>query len=145
MIALYLLAAHFVGDYALQTRWQAARKFTDAGFRTRHVLAYCLPFVPIAFYAAPTWRSAVGFLAGLYVLHFLTDTRRAQSTLGDVVGWWFRTPAQRLQEWQDAPRYETLGRTSDSLPPNPWTPIGILIDQTLHLCQLALLGGLLLQ
>lgn len=145
MIALYLIAAHMIGDYVLQTRWQARWKATDYRYRFRHVVAYCLPFFPIAFVFGRNSFDTWLFMTLLALLHNLTDSRRFHSTLGDVVGWARLGQEQRLLEWQDAPAYESLGRTSDSLPPNPWTPISLLIDQTLHLCQLALLGGLLLR
>lgn len=163
MTGLYLLAAHMLGDFVLSDRWAAARKLDDAFSRTRHVLAYCLPFAPVAFYAAPTWRDAVGFLAALYALHFLTDARRARSTLGDWVAWRLMPPSRRADEVAESrirrlqvgdyhsglalvqirPSDEQATRTK--VPPNPWEPIPILVDQALHLCQLALLGGLLLR
>lgn len=162
MIALYLLAAHMVGDFVLQTRWQAERKLGDACVRTVHVLVYSVPFVPIAFYVAPSWRAAVSFLAGLYVLHFLTDSRRVRSTLGDWIAWQLTGPEGRADELERVElRKLTVGEYHSApallrfrpsperaaraaVPPNPWTPVPILVDQTLHLCQIALLGGLLL-
>jgi hypothetical protein len=162
--ALYLLAAHMVGDYLLQTRWQAAAKFEDAWARTRHVLGYCVPFVPVAFYAAPSARQAVVFLAALYVLHFLTDARRVRSTLGEVLAWRLLLPPsqkadelqeERLRVIQPGEYHSTPAllkvRPSDEqaarakLPANPWPTIPLAVDQTLHLAQLAVLGGLLLR
>lgn len=166
MIGLYLLAAHLVGDFVLQTRWQAAGKFTDPWLRFRHVLAYSVPFYPIAVIEADGWRS-VGFMAALLFLHALTDSRRFLSTLGDCIGWYAMPTDDRLgrvtlndpRTMRDGTRVRitTTGQSGRALyedrgdlvilldlPPNPWTPIPILIDQTLHVCQLALLGGLFL-
>lgn len=164
MIALYLLAAHLVGDFVLQTRWQAAGKFTDRALRTRHVAVYCLPFVPVA-----VWRigwQAFPFLLSLYVLHWLTDSRRFRSTLGDWVGWRCRPfitrisvpdpahrPGERIQIGSGVAKIlavEPEGSGWDylvrlELEPNPWSPMPILIDQALHVAQLALLGGLFLR
>lgn len=145
MIALYLLAAHLVGDFVLQTRWQAAGKAgwtTEAvELRARHVLAYCVPFVPLAIIYAPDTRRALGFMAWLYVLHFLTDSRRFASTVGDWVSWTFTGAGETYDVGE---RHGEAIEGCPRLLPNPWTPIPILIDQTLHVCQIALLGGLLL-
>lgn len=147
MIALYLLAAHLVGDYVLQTRWQAARKLTHGAYRVRHVTAYCLPFVPIAAIYG-TWGpdrhvSGLLFLLGLWLGHLAIDSRRFTSTLGDWIGWnlgGMAPPAEKRGV------HAAMGAPLDrlDLPPNPWQPIALCIDQTLHVCQLALLGGLLL-
>lgn len=149
MIALYLLAAHMVGDFVLQTRWQAEAKLSESSARLRHVATYCLPFVPVAFVYGQVgpldrWSAGMIFIGWLALLHFLTDSVRFRSTLGDVVGWYYRTHEQRLVELRES-FASTIGKTSDSVPPNPWPPMPILIDQTLHVCQLALLGGLLLR
>jgi hypothetical protein len=143
VIALYLLAAHLVGDFVFQTRWQAAGKLADWRLRFRHVLVYSLCFVPIAaVYASSAWRGAA-FGCLLFVLHYLTDSRRFPSTLGDWVGWrlsYGRGPvAGTLKDPGDAERPIYV-----RLPPNPWTPMPLLIDQTLHVCQVALLGGIFL-
>ncbi len=139
MIALYLLAAHMVGDYVLQTRWQAVGKFAPPGMldsaesfelRTSHVTSYCLPFIPIAVVYSRDYRYAGAFMVWLFLLHFITDRQRFHSTLGDWFAWTFNIGYV-------APRQEPL-------PPNPWPPLPILIDQSLHIVQLAVLGGLFL-
>lgn len=169
MLPLYLLAAHLVGDFVLQTRWQAAGKTgwktAAVALRARHVLAYCVPFIPLAIVYAPDARRALGFMAWLYALHFLTDSRRFYSTLGDVVAWRFSTRRHVTITGGDvfkvgdrirvgAKPLDPTGRVTGScggytgidldLEPNPWTPVPILIDQALHFVQLAVLGGLLL-
>lgn len=147
LIALYLLAAHLTGDFVLQTRWQAVGKFGDSdkavALRARHVTTYCLPFVPIAIiYSNDRWEAA-GFMMALYWLHFFTDRQRFTSTLGDWIAWQTMNPKQRHLEWgkrdvRDIPLDMT------QIPPNPWPPMPILIDQTLHVVQVAVLAGLLL-
>jgi hypothetical protein len=159
MLALYLVAAHLVGDFVLQTRWQASGKFgggvTAFDLRTKHVLGYCLPFVPVAIVFSPDAWHAADFMVLLYALHFLTDTRRFRSTLGDVVGWWFASPESRSRQVGEArgriyefPPYYAYPPVDVErklpLPPSPWAPLPICIDQTLHVCQLALLGGIFL-
>lgn len=174
MLGLYLLAAHMVGDFLLQTRWQAVGKFTDHRYRLRHVFAYCMPFWPIAaIYGRSPWWHGLAFVMGLYLLHYLTDSRRFLSTIGDAVAWYGGrgnvpippdAPLETITvegigtkaRMADGDGGETIGlvtrwhddmpsRLFVSLPPNPWPPMPIMIDQSLHVAQLALLGGLLLR
>lgn len=130
MIALYLLAAHLVGDFLLQTRWQAALKLTSARVRARHVAGYLIPFVVVLALLRPSWGHAVTFVCLLAVLHFLTDSRRFYSTPGEWIVWAVR-------------RYR-YGWLVLRLEPNPWPAMPLMIDQSLHLVQIAVLGGLLL-
>lgn len=152
MIALWLIASHMVGDFVLQSRWHAAGKLTDAEERVRHVLAYTLAFLPVT--AAYThafdghaWRSPHGeawtgilFLLFLGSLHYVTDSVRFKSTLGDVLGWRLR---RHLPERDLAARGEEPVPVSP--PPNPWKPTALLIDQTLHIVQIAALAGIFLE
>lgn len=195
LLPLYLLAAHMVGDYLLQTRWQAAGKFgwTDkaVALRTRHVAAYCVPFMPIAGVYAHGWLfpfdhdatiivhgKACVFIAALFALHFLTDSRRFLTTPGEWLAWklrnetaWYlirdpslyfeplpvaelrRSRVSMTGESKDGPftKHGTVREVGGTdvlihwdLEPSPWAPTPILIDQTLHAFQLALLGALLL-
>lgn len=146
MIGLYLLAAHLIGDFVLQTRWQAARKLVDRGLRLQHVFCYSLPFLPIALFVhGRWWWSGPAFYALLGVLHYLTDSRRYPSTFGDWVGWQTMAPDARQREWGAASAVDRIGvQNMDVLPPNPWTPIGMMVDQALHVAQLAVLGGIFL-
>lgn len=158
MIGLYLLAAHMVGDFVLQTRWQAAGKFDDYRLRARHVAVYCLPFIPIAAWRTISGHDGAGwhgahagawafaaFMLWLAVLHFVTDSRRFHSTLGDFIAWRF----------ESVRRYDVTGEMPDvggyrprfaygRMAPSPWPPLPILLDQSLHAVQLAILGGLFL-
>jgi hypothetical protein len=97
MLPLYLLASHLVGDFVFQTRWQADGKFgwePDAvALRSAHVVAYGAAFLPIVLwrcFSGPPWWHAPAFFAFLILLHWLTDSRRFQSTVGDYVGWRLR-------------------------------------------------------
>lgn len=111
------------------------------------------------------------FMTSLMVLHFATDSHRFRSTLGDVVQWTldrFNAPAEVRKAWVDYlygvdPTFEltgfpeptpewrlarargVTGRTLWFPPPNPWGSAPIMIDQTLHICQLALLGSVFLR
>jgi Protein of unknown function (DUF3307) len=166
VIALYLIAAHMVGDFLLQNRWQAAYKLGDRWYRLEHVIGYCLPFIPIVALYARGWWQAGAFMAALAVLHFLTDSRRYLSTLGDVAEWTIerrRDPDGTTEVWVDylyGPDADTSAFTTEQRlekarnlnvrvlrlpPPNPWGSAPLMIDQTLHVCQLALLGGLFLR
>lgn len=155
MIALYLLASHLFGDFVLQSRFQAVGKLTDRAARTGHVLTYTAAFVPVAVVEAPcAWRAAA-FLAGLFALHWLTDSRRFRSTLGDVSAWRIGSPGYGARDdgWRRRVWEERANDPDSDVdepesvwwpPPNEWPAMPLLIDQTLHVCQLALLGGLLL-
>lgn len=148
MIALWLLAAHLVGDFILQTRWQAVGKFGStrdaSALRAKHVLAYCLPFVPIAFAYAGGPGRALGFLLLLAVFHYATDARRFTSTLGDTIAWHFGSAGPPVEKrGVHAAMGADLGQFI-KLAPNPWSPLPTLIDQTLHVVQIAVLAGVLL-
>jgi hypothetical protein len=159
VIGLYLLAAHLVGDVLLQTRWQATLKLRNQRMRAQHVAGYCLPFVPIAvLYGRWSWSPAA-FLSLLAVLHFATDSRRFHSTLGDLIQWridLWRDPLPLKRAWLDYalaaadrnPAIRAIDVSDKAVrwpTPNPWPPIVLMVDQTLHLCQLAILGGVLLR
>lgn len=138
MLGLYLIAAHLVGDYLLQTRWQAAGKFgwtrEAVNFRTRHVAAYLLPFVPIALiYGSPL--EAFGFLVWLGVLHWFTDAQRILVTPGEWLVWKLETRALD-RKYLAKPSKIPL----ESMPPNPWPSLPLAVDQTLHILQLTVLG-----
>lgn len=158
MIVLWLLAAHLVGDFVFQTRWQATGKFgwSDRAYwlRARHVFTYTLAFVPVAivYGSAKEYSGAAAFLSVLAILHFLTDAQRFTSTLGDRIVWRFLP--ERIRELEvrtdlhllhgpDANR-AVPGEWLDHPPPNPWAPLPLVIDQTLHLIQIAVLADVFL-
>ncbi|MFL5309502.1 MAG: DUF3307 domain-containing protein [Myxococcales bacterium] len=140
MTGLYLLAAHLVGDFVLQSRRMAALKLDDARVRAEHVGCYLLPFYPLACWQSwhrPVWHG-VGFLVGLGLLHYLTDSRRFRSTLMDWIEW----RLDRTHIIRD--EFGRLTKVRTRLKPNPWSPAPIILDQTLHVCQLAVLAGVML-
>lgn len=157
MIALYLLAAHLVGDFLLQNRWQAVGKLTDRWLRVQHVIGYLIPFCGLVAYVHPALWRAAAFLGALAVVHYLTDSRRFYSTLGDVIQWrldHLTDPVALKREWLEyvVGRAESAGLRAVDVSdeavkwptPNPWPATPLMIDQTLHIVQLAILGGLLL-
>jgi uncharacterized protein DUF3307 len=135
VIALWLLLAHLVGDYLIQTRWQAVGKFgwtrEAVRFRTRHVLGYLIPFAPIAL-AYGTALEALGFLVWLGVLHWLTDAQRITVTPGEWL-WWHIDEVQSKKD-------EEGRRLVEPITPNPWPSLPLAIDQTLHVAQITILG-----
>lgn len=153
MIVLWLIVAHLAGDYLLQTRWQAVEKFgwtTSAILtRARHVEGYLVPFIPIAFvYAGQS--HALRFLEALAVLHFLTDAQRFTRTPGELLAWHLGRVDDETKR-NACPVFvgkniRVLPVVADGLrlPPNPWPPIGLAIDQTLHLIQIAVLAQVFL-
>lgn len=75
-LTLYALAAHFAGDWPLQSDWMADQKLDSAWVRTQHVAVYTLVFVPLV--VAAEWSALAGglFLALLAGSHWLIDSRR---------------------------------------------------------------------
>jgi hypothetical protein len=143
VISLYLIAAHYVGDFMLQTRWQAEAKLYYWRVRVRHVLAYSLPFVVLLVYMHPPLWKAVAFYVLLCGAHFGTDSRRFTSTVGDRFAWVGMSDAQHEAHYAER-RLARGGTRPLPLPPNPWEALPIMIDQSLHLVQIAILGGLFL-
>lgn len=146
MLSLYLLAAHLTGDFLLQNRWMARRKLNDAWWRTYHVAVYCVPFVPLVVVYAHGWQRSLLFFVLLYWAHWLTDSREFRSTVGDVIHWAFMGSASRGAEWERVVKTRPHETVSPSrIPPNLWPLVGVAVDQSLHVIQLAILGGLFLR
>lgn len=173
MIALYLLASHLTGDFVLQTRWQAVSKLTNWRARLWHCVTYTWAFAPVIAARGGTWPGegwlpgprAVAFDACLFGLHFATDSRRFRSTLGDVVQWrldYRRNPevcaAAWLEQevrsafatasepgWIERARKRVLEINTGWPPPNPWPAAPLMIDQTLHIIQIAVLAAVFLR
>lgn len=74
MLIIDLLAAHMVGDFILQTDYEARYKLDNWRVRMQHVSKYCLPF-GFALLDTPLPRAAA-FLMGLWISHFVVDSRR---------------------------------------------------------------------
>ena len=124
---LWLMTAHFVGDFLLQTDWMATNKSKRWDALALHCAVYSACFL---------WRGPL-FVAGVFVLHFVTDAVTSRITSR----FWFFHREDGI--WEQAsyavPKH---GRTIV----NPWTPIDsnrhwffvfIGFDQWLHLLQLA--------
>lgn len=75
-LTLYALAAHFAGDWPLQSDRMAAQKFDDPVVRTQHVAIYTAVFVPLAVLAEWTLLASGLFLALLAVSHWIIDSQR---------------------------------------------------------------------
>ena len=86
-VALFaaLLVAHLVGDYLLQTEWQAVNKNgglgADATARRAlgsHVATYTLAFVPVLLWVADTVGAGVaaGALVAIAIPHAIVDDGR---------------------------------------------------------------------
>lgn len=148
MLPLYLLAAHMVGDFVFQTRWQALQKLRSVRLRMQHVAFYTVPFYVVLAVDWPGVPRAAGFLLALIALHFATDSVRFLSTLGDVIAWRFKTMPEKQAAWLDYAQADPIGHYNHSnemsMPPNPWPAMSLMIDQSLHVVQLAVLGGIFL-
>jgi hypothetical protein len=84
-----LLAAHFIGDFVLQTHWQASNKSKRMDALAKHVGVYTLALMvgsAIIFGQSPGW---VYFFIVNGVLHFVTDyfTSRWSSKLYAKQDW----------------------------------------------------------
>ncbi len=83
------VVSHALGDYLLQTDWQATHKRgglgRDRNARTAllsHVLSYTLAFVPAGIWLADGGLDAVGVVllaVGIYVPHMIQDDGRLLS------------------------------------------------------------------
>lgn len=75
-LTLYALAAHFAGDWPLQSDRMAAEKLESAWVRTQHVAIYTLVFIPVVVAADWTRLASGVFLLGLAGSHWAIDSRR---------------------------------------------------------------------
>lgn len=107
-----LLIAHVVGDWLLQTEWQAVNKASNWRALFTHVAVYHLVVL-----AALLWRVGAGdprvylVVVGLAVVHAVMDRKRS-------VAWFIR-----------------VMRISVERSPERW--LTIAVDQSLHLVWLA--------
>lgn len=124
-VALAFIVCHLVGDYLLQTDWQARHKrgglSRHAGVSRRALLAhgagYTLAFVPaLVWIAVSSGVGAlviVGIAALVFVPHVVQDD-------GRVVRWWMT--AVKRTDWQAVPA------------------VTVAVDQTMHVVALFLLA-----
>ena len=123
MLSIWLIALHMLGDYILQNNWMAANKFKSAFVRTVHVSCYTVPFAVFAYlWLKINHLSPTTDLFGL--LHCRVFVRLPAFVEGVFICHWI-TDCRR---W-----------ASDK----PWCAKPIMVDQTLHLLQLAALSCLL--
>lgn len=117
-IPLTLLAAHFVGDFILQSNWMALNKSKKMEALTFHCLVYSIPMLLFG------WRFA---LLNFY-FHWVTDyfTSRWTSKLWFIKG--VELPFGNI-EYDDAKRH--------------WFFVVIGLDQLIHYTFLALTYNLL--
>lgn len=107
MIGLDLIAGHLLGDFIFQTDHQAKYKLKDWKVRAIHVCTYTIAITPFAIPYAASLLHLLIFLGLLWVIHFITDSRRWASGDG-------------------------------------WPALPIVVDQSLHIIQLALLSKVLI-
>lgn len=109
------LIAHGIGDYLLQSDWQANEKTKSSIAAGTHALTYTLPFL----FLRPTWKQAAA-IAGT---HFLIDRFR----LARYVVW--------AKNWI-APKGQDHELTATGYPADrpAWMSVWLLIiaDNTLH-------------
>lgn len=77
---LILLVAHWVGDFVLQTHWQATNKSKNNLALLQHVASYTLLLGAVAFAILPGLWLPLGFTLGNGVLHFCTDYITSRQT-----------------------------------------------------------------
>jgi hypothetical protein len=89
-VLVAFLVSHAVGDYLLQTDWQARHKAGGLGRSAVarrallvHGLTYTLAFVPALIWAKPGWGVGVAAAALVFAPHVVVDD-------GRVVTWWLR-------------------------------------------------------
>lgn len=76
MRSLDLLAAHFIGDFVIQTNEQATQKLTSPRVRAVHVTTYHVPFLVAGLATRTHYGRLAAFLALSWVAHFATDSLR---------------------------------------------------------------------
>ncbi|HBW35705.1 DUF3307 domain-containing protein [Desulfosporosinus sp. BICA1-9] len=106
----YLILAHLLGDFPLQTSWMAINKTTKWFPLIAHSLLYTATLGVIAFFGfggLAWWQ-----LLAIFLAHVLLDRRR-------FVTWWI-TQVMRTD-----------------LSKNQW--LGIMVDQVFHVTLLALI------
>lgn len=112
-IFAFLLTGHLVGDWIVQTDWQAANKTNSWKANQQHVATYHLTLLAAAGWLAWDWKLIAGF-AFSWIIHSFIDRR------------W---PVKCLLQITRSPAFAE-------------TALGILAaDQTLHIATLALVSA----
>lgn len=125
LLVVALVLGHFVGDFVLQTHWQASNKSKNNDALTRHVLTYTVAIAVVSylfFRFVPLW---VGFVAANGVVHWCVD-------------WCTSRVSSRLFMEQfvaaDFPKAAALVMRNDFNPHNFFVVLGF--DQLLHMLTL---------
>jgi len=120
-LSLFLLAGHMLGDWAVQTDWQAANKTTSWRANQAHVYTYHLTLLVALAYPLHLWhhppvvRLLVAFALS-WALHSLIDRR------------W---PVRWLMRVTASPAFAE-------------TTLGVLaVDQALHVAMLAVMAAII--
>jgi len=84
-----LVSSHYVGDFLLQTRWQADNKSKRWDALASHVAIYSLALVPWLVFSAELEQPVYWWSLNL-VAHFLTDavTSRVTSAMARAQEWY---------------------------------------------------------
>lgn len=119
MIGLYILLAHLVGDYVLQTDWMAQEKTKRWTPAILHGIVYTLPYL----FITQSW-AALLVIAGT---HIIIDRFRLAKHIG-----WFKNqfaPKSHRPEWAGG-KYNGY---SQATPVWMSTWLMIITDNTMHL------------
>ena len=77
---MMLFVMHFVGDFVVQTDWQAKNKARNLDALLRHVVTYTVALSPWAFFVATGMPEPLYWLALNMVAHAATDAVTSQGT-----------------------------------------------------------------
>lgn len=70
---VYILLIHFLGDFVLQTDWQAKNKSSSLIALNRHVLGYSTVWGLASYVYLGSISAALSFMFITYIAHFATD------------------------------------------------------------------------
>ena len=113
-IFIYLLIAHLIGDWLIQTKWMASEKSKHLTPLLAHVASYHAFTFGALYFAGVDFMDAVWATLFLAATHALLDNRRFEF-------WWLRR-IKKVEE-KDVPIWLLLG-----------------VDQSFHLLLIALVS-----
>lgn len=132
---VFLVLAHFVGDFLLQSDWMALNKGKRWDALALHVAVYMQPFfLLLAFLGLDGWSAASWFVFN-GVAHFLADaiTSRINARL------WFLKMTPAVKSWRvldgdarSGVQQEQTAYWVDDTGTRHWFFVGIGFDQTIH-------------
>lgn len=70
---LFILVTHFLGDFVLQTNWQAKNKYNNNKALGYHCLTYSLVWVTMSYVALENLPKSLLFGIITFLCHFITD------------------------------------------------------------------------